>query len=268
MAGRPQPAAFSEVDWQAPWLAPWRSLGQPLAQEVAAGRAVHDALNAARLAPVRFVPQTELPPGQAYEQFIFDTGSVPTRCNLHDFFNGMVWQRFGQAKRRLNQLQAAAIAAQGVGPVRGPLRDACTLMDESGALLQAPPALWQALLARDWQALFVEHRTLWRSARLTLFGHAVMEQLVSPRKGITAHVLITQGAINSEVNQDALLAQQLQAPWLASKPFAPLPLLGIPGWWPGNEAPGFYDDAAVFRPLRAGPGVLKTALGAASSSDL
>jgi hypothetical protein len=24
-------------------------------------------------------------------------------------------------------------------------------------------------------------------------------------------------------------------------------VLGVPGWWPGNEEPGFYDDAAVFR---------------------
>ncbi|RID98550.1 DUF3025 domain-containing protein [Simplicispira hankyongi] len=250
MASRTRPTVLSEVDWQTPWLAPWRELGVPLAGAVASGTPVHEALNAAQGAPVRFVPQAELPAGVAYEQFIFDTGSVPTRNNLHDFFNGLVWQRFGQAKQRLNQLQAGAMATRGVGPVRGPLRDACTLLDESGALLEAPPALWQALLARDWQALFVLHRALWRSARVTLFGHAAMEQLVKPRKEITAHVLITYDAINLEVNQGARLAQQLQAPWLATKPFAPLPLLGIPGWWAGNETPGFYDDATVFRPPR------------------
>jgi len=250
MAGRTRPAAFSDVDWQAPWLAPWRELGVPLAGAVASGTPVHEALNAAQGAPVGFVPQAELPAGVAYEQFIFDTGCVPTRSNLHDFFSGLVWQRFGQAKQRLNQLQAGAMALQGVRPVRGPLRDACTLLDESGALLQAPSALWQALLARDWQALFVQHRTLWRSARVTLLGHALMEQLVQPRKGITAHVLITYDAINSEANQDSRLAQQLDPAWLATKPFVPLPLLGIPGWWAGNEAPGFYDDATVFRPPR------------------
>ena len=250
MAIRPPLSAFSDVDWQAPWLAPWRALGVPLAGAVASGTPVHEVLNAAQGAPVRFVPQAELPTGVAYEQFIFDTGGVPTRGNLHDFFNGLVWQRFGQAKQRLNQCQAGAMASQGVRPVRGPLRDACTLLDESGALLQAPPALWQALLARDWLALFVQHRALWRSARVTLFGHALMEQLVQPRKGITAHVLITYDAINSEANQDSRLAQQLDAAWLATKPFVPLPLLGIPGWWAGNEAPSFYDDATVFRPPR------------------
>jgi hypothetical protein len=253
------------VDWQAAWLAPWRALGLPLAQAVADGKPVHEALNALRGAPLRFVEHTELPAGTAYEQFIFDTGCVPTRNNLHDFFNGLVWQRFGQVKLRLNELQAGALAAQGVGPVRGPLRDACTLLDESGALLEAPPALWQALLARDWQALFVRQRALWCEARVTLVGHAVMEQLVRPRKSITAHVLITSDAINSEAAQDADLALRLDAGWLASKPFAPLPLLGIPGWWQANELPGFYDDVTVFRPRRH---PLKKTADAASSSDL
>jgi len=30
----------------------------------------------------------------------------------------------------------------------------------------------------------------------------------------------------------------------------PLPVLGVPGWWAGNEAPDFYADAQVFRPAR------------------
>ena len=34
------------------------------------------------------------------------------------------------------------------------------------------------------------------------------------------------------------------------KPFSPLPVLGVPGWWPDNAKLGFYDDAEVFRPRR------------------
>ena len=30
----------------------------------------------------------------------------------------------------------------------------------------------------------------------------------------------------------------------------PLPVLGLPGWWPANEAPAFYADPQVFRPAR------------------
>ena len=33
---------------------------------------------------------------------------------------------------------------------------------------------------------------------------------------------------------------------------APLPVLGVPGWWPDNEAQGFYDNSDYFRPGRAG----------------
>ena len=38
-------------------------------------------------------------------------------------------------------------------------------------------------------------------------------------------------------------------PVLSPRLLLPLPVLGIPGWWPANENPGFYADTAVFRPL-------------------
>ena len=239
------------IDWHAPWLVPLRAVGQAVQQRVLVGCLVADALNSVGACPVGFVRQAELPPGQAYEQYIFDTGQVPTRENLHDFFNGLVWLQFPHTKRRLNQLQAQAIAADGVQAVRGPLRDALTVFDENGAVLSAPPALWAALRARDWQALFVDLRPLWREARLVLFGHALLEKLVSPRKPTVAHVYQAPVAINSIASLDAWLAQAVQpGPW-AAKPFTPLPELGVPGWWPANEVPGFYGDAQVFRPPRA-----------------
>ena len=239
------------IDWHAPWLVPLRAVGQAVQQRVLVGCLVADALNSVGACPVGFVRQAELPPGQAYEQYIFDTGQVPTRENLHDFFNGLVWLQFPYTKRRLTQLQAQALAADGVQAVRGPLRDALTVFDENGAVLSAPPALWAALRARDWQALFVDLRPLWREARLVLFGHALLEKLVSPRKPTVAHVYQAPVAINSIASLDAWLAQAVQpGPW-AAKPFTPLPVLGVPGWWPANEVPGFYGDAQVFRPPRA-----------------
>ena len=250
-AGVSQP--FDAIDWSAPWLAPWRALGQPLTQQLLQDDpSVHQALQTAapQGAPVVFVPQSALPEGTAYEQHIWDTRGVPTRDNLHDFFNGLVWLEFPQAKRRINELQAQAIAQDGVGAVRGPLRDALTVFDENGALLQAPAALWQALRARDWQRLFIELRPLWAEARLLLFGHALLEKLVSPRKPMVAHVYQAPQAIKSIAALDGWLAQAMQPqPW-DTKPFAPLPVLGVPGWWPGNEAPEFYADAQVFRPPR------------------
>ena len=211
------------------------------------GKAVADALNAANLAPVQFVPQSALPPGTAYEQFIFDTGQVPTRDGLHDFFNGLCWMQFPQIKKRLNALQAAQIAVTGIQPVRGPARDALTVFDENAAFFVGPNSVWDALVRKDWAELFGPLRPAWADVQLVLFGHALLEKLVYPRKPITAHVFRAGVAIKSVADLDAWVASDLSIQRLATKPFAHLPVLGVPGWWPGNAEPGFYGDTSVFR---------------------
>jgi hypothetical protein len=238
------------IEWNQPWLQHWREPGERVVRLVAADVPLYQALNTAHDAPVRFVPQSALPEGEAYERFIFRTGHCPTREGLHDFFNGLCWMQFPQTKKKLNQLQAAEIARAGVQKVRGPVRDALTLFDENAALLSAPQPLWDALIDRDWRRLFVDLRPLWPQARLVLFGHALLEKLVYPRKPITAHVYRAQGAMNSIADLDAWLAADLSADKLAGKPFVPLPVLGVPGWWPENENFSFYDDSLVFRPRR------------------
>ncbi|WP_431099541.1 DUF3025 domain-containing protein [Polaromonas aquatica] len=236
--------------WHQPWLRSWQESGERVAQAVAEGAALHQALNAGPRAPVRFVPQSALPAGEAYESFIFRTGECPTREGLHDFFNGLCWMCFPETKKKLNQLQAAEIARAGVQQVRGPVRDALTLFDENAAFLLAPQPLWNALVVQDWQQLFVGLRPLWQQARLVLFGHALLEKLVDPRKAITAHVYRAQPAIKSIADLDRWIAGDLRTEKLAGKPFAPLPVLGVPGWWAGNENFSFYDDSLVFRPPR------------------
>ena len=243
-----------DIDWLAPWLAPYRATGQAVAAQAhMEGGNMAAALNAAAPAPVQFVPQSALPPGEAYEHFIFHTRQCPTRDNLHDFFNGLCWHHFPQTKTRLNQLQAAEIAASGVQPLRGPVRDALTVFDENAAFLIAPPALWAALRAQDWQRLFVTLRPLWAQAQLLLFGHALLEKLVHPRKPITAHVYCAQDAITSIAGLDAAIATQLSVAHLGRKPFLPLPVLGVPGWWADNAHPDFYADTQVFRLPRRPP---------------
>ena len=130
------------------------------------------------------------------------------------------------------------------------MRDAVTVFDENGALLQAPPALWRALRERAWRRLFVELRPLWREARLWIFGHALLEQLLAPRKCLTAHVWCGDAALESGASADAWLAARCTAQALAGKPFTPLPVLGVPGWWPASENFSFYDDSHVFRPRK------------------
>lgn len=250
-----------DLDWGRPWFLAVATDGEAVLRRLGASVSLSHALNeyrgSARMAgaqrPLRFVPQSELPPGAAYESHIFHSGCVPTRDNLHDFFNGLVWLRFPCTKKRLNQLQAAEIAAAGVGAVRGRVRDALTLFDENAALLQAPDPVWEALLARDWQRLFVTLRPLWSEARLVLLGHALLEKLVLPYKSITAHVYRhpVPPLLGSDLARwDGWLATCLNREAMATKPFTPLPVLGVPGWWPENNAPGFYEDSAVFRAPR------------------
>ena len=231
------------IDWSAPWLAPYAVCAPAFT-----GNDVAQALNAVTGAPVRFVRQSHLPEGQAYEQFIFNTQTVPTRDNLHDFFNGLCWLTFPQTKTKLNHLQAAQLALDGVQQTRGPVRDALTLFDENAAFLMAPQPLWDALIGRDWQRLFVELRPMWKDAQLVLFGHALLEKLINPRKPITAHIYWAQAAMQSIASLDAWIASGLSADKLAGKPFAPLPVLGVPGWWADNEKLSFYEDILVFRP--------------------
>ncbi|MEZ5645847.1 MAG: DUF3025 domain-containing protein [Burkholderiaceae bacterium] len=259
-------------DWSQPWFGPYAAPGARVRLACEAGSSLPDAL--ATHVPhgaepgwpgPRFVEQSALPAGVAYESHIFATGDVPTRDGLHDFFNGLVWHRFPLTKRRLNQLQAAEIDRAGVPQVRGPVRDGITLFDENAILLQAPQAIWAALAQRQWQRLFIELGPLWAHVRVVLFGHALLEKLVNPYKSITGHVHLS--GVPAWVGDDLAawdrwLAGQLDAAHLAQKPFTPLPVLGVPGWWPASQNPGFYDDVQVFRPARAVPS--RTVQGAAN----
>lgn len=246
-----------EIDWSAPWWAPLAVRGAHAHGRWAEGLSVAQALAdptspgspGIETAPVRFVSHQALPEGQAYEAFIFEQRAVPTRNNLHDFLNGLIWMHYPQTKRRLNELQAAEIARDGVRGTRGPVRDAVTVFDENGALLAAPRPLQDALRERRWSELFGPLRSLWDQSRLWVFGHAALEKLVKPYKSITAHVLTVPTPLETLHEVDAWLAGWVDGHRLVPKPFVPLPLLGVPGWWAANSDPAFYDDASVFRPL-------------------
>ncbi len=263
---------LSQIDWARPWYDTVRPTFDRL------GLAVEDFIdafnrNAAWLGlvnqrglPLRFVPQAALPEGTAYEEFIGATGQVPTRDNLHDFFNGLVWQTFPLIKRQLNALQAAQIAQAGVGKSRGPARDAATIFDENAALLlvratSAGRALVDELRGHCWLAALYEKRAMFGpDVQVFLFGHALMEKLVAPRKAITAHTLVIFAgddvlALPPDARRawiDAHVAQQLAQKGLTTSSFTPLPVLGVPGWWPGQDQ-DFYLDTSVFRPKRNAP---------------
>jgi hypothetical protein len=247
------PVWAGSLRWDWPWLAHLAPYAAAVSAALQGGHSVARLLNElpVQARPVRFVDQSALPPGQAYEAFIHAQRACPTRDNLHDLFNGLTWLAMPRTKSRLNALQAAQIARDGVGDRRGPLRDALTLFDENGAILLAPPALMTALRARDWSRLFIDLRGLWQHAHLLVFGHALQEKLQQPRKAITAHVYLPRSELAGLGGLDEALAQDLSAEHLAQKPYCPLPILGVPGWYLPNENFSFYDDAQVFRPAMA-----------------
>jgi hypothetical protein len=188
-----------------------------------------------------------------YEAHVFATGRVPTRPNRHDLYNALVWLRLPQAKAALNARQAAAIARDGVQPARGSQRDALTLIDENGlALVADDPAVFDALAAHDWHWLFNRERGRWhRRIVPQVIGHALLDKLGAPYKAITAHVVPLRPERGEDIGDiDALLAAEIATGELTPRRLLPMPVLGIPGWWPDNAQPAFYDDPAVFRPAR------------------
>jgi len=260
---------FSDIDWRQSWYDSVRDAAGGIDLDAAsiipsfcAQAASRELCNHQGL-PLRFVPQSALPEGVAYEAFIGATGNVPTRENLHDFFNALVWLSFPRIKRQLNALQAAQIAQDGVGKSRGPARDAATLFDENAALLvvrDAEPGrqLVRALRSHDWRTAFVGLRDVFgRDAQVWLFGHALMEKLVAPYKAITAHTRVVlagddyfeRDGAGRRAWVDDKVANELATDGLTKAGFTPLPMLGVPGWWPQQDD-AFYDDAAVFRPKR------------------
>ncbi|WP_433704259.1 DUF3025 domain-containing protein [Paraburkholderia sacchari] len=276
---------FADIDWARPWFAQHEARGRRWQQAALAGYARYlDELNAdARAAQqftgrgqrLAFIAQDDLPEGAAYEAHIAATGCVPTRHNLHDFFNALAWFAFPRIKAALNARQAAAIDVLGVGPTRGGVRDALTLFDENAVLFaSADPTLTQALRGFDWRALFVEGRLAWETpagdtagttaavthgparCEVHVFGHALLEKLIAPYTACTAHAWVIDVPPAyfawSRAQRNAYLDETVSATLSADahlngRSFSPLPVLGIPGWWAPNEAPSFYTDTTVFR---------------------
>ncbi len=262
---------FADIDWACPWFAQHEARGRRWQRAALTGYGCYlDELNAdahasaqrtGRGQALAFIAQDDLPEGAAYEAHIAATGCVPTRHNLHDFFNALAWFAFPRIKATLNARQAAAIDASGVGATRGAVRDALTLFDENAVLFAcADPALAAALRGFDWPTLFVAQRARWQThCEVRVFGHALLEKLIAPYAACTAHAWVVEVPVDyfawprapRDAWLDAAVSETLAGEAnLSGRSFSPLPVLGIPGWWAQNKEPAFYDDVTVFRPGR------------------
>lgn len=210
--------------------------------------------------PIQFVPSSLLG-AMPYEKHIFETGQVSTReNNWHDLFNALVWCRLPRLKMAMNAMHYGRLHEEQSGR-RGRLRDALTLLDESGVLVVGTnrEAL-QALAARDWKRVFQELRDAWRDElRVIVCGHALLEKFLDPYKALTAHALLlllddeiplSPGDLELSV-LDATVSGGLLSGGLLNSSYSltPLPLMGIPGWAQQQDQ-AFYLDSDVFRPAR------------------
>lgn len=225
---------------------------------------------------LQFVSQKALLAGEAYERFIGTTGNIPTRDNLHDLFNGSIWLTFPKTKALLNYYHMLEIDQQGIGASRGRVRDTITVFDENGAILvTAESSIGKALIDFNWQESLVAPRDKWDNpkqlnkqaqAAVYIFGHALLEKLLHPRKALCAHSIVinvTQDffalSLSERINlldqkvadyMDALLSQ----PDVTPRKLSPLPILGVPHYWAENANSSFYDDSHVFRSGRRSQG--------------
>ncbi|WP_435979420.1 DUF3025 domain-containing protein [Psychrobacter sp. DM4] len=222
---------------------------------------------------LKFVSQNALPEGVGYEHFIGTTGRIPTRNNLHDLFNGSIWLTFPKTKAVLNYYHMLKLATDtqehNTGATRGRVRDTITVFDENGAVLvTSNPSIGDALTCFDWQGSLIETRHHWddptqpnadAQAAVYIFGHALLEQLITPRKPLCAHSVIIQ------VSQDFFVLSMSERMTLLDDKLArymhellsneavsprylsPLPILGVPRFWAENSDPCFYNDSYVFR---------------------
>ncbi len=212
--------------------------------------------------PLEFVPQ-ETKTGEPYEKRVFAYGKVLTRNrNWHDLFNALVWITFPKTKAAINRHHYREMQAREGGEARGAVRDALTLFDESGVVVASIDAgLSELLTGFQWKELFWGRREeVVRGMRFHLFGHALYEKALKPYKGVTGKSVILD---ISAKDLERPLPQQLASvdahlsrlfsdmrSLAATEAYAPLPVLGVPGWTADNEYERYYDDTQHFRPGR------------------
>jgi hypothetical protein len=196
-----------------------------------------------------------------FEPRTFATGEVEVRpVNWHDLFNVLVWIAFPTVKASINGRHCQALEAE--RGKRSPTRDALTHFDEDGVIVLCADASLSAMLREfRWKELFWNRREdVRRAMRFVVFGHALYEKALAPFVGMTGKALIfdvTREALELEgeparAQIDRLAALHVWNPerMLSPRELAPLPVLGVPGWWDANAQREFYDNTDYFRPGR------------------
>jgi hypothetical protein len=209
------------------------------------------------LADHRFVVQDDslLDDGLHYEARIA-AGRIATRAeNWHDLFNAAVWCRYPALKQAFNARQCAHIATMGPRD-RNRAQYALTQFDEAGVIVRLRDASLLPLWDRhDWHALFFGHADAWRNGDIAIaavVGHALLEIALVPALFMVGKCLVVQGGHDDDSCIDHVVKAVREGRVLNDPlELRPLPLAGVPGWYPGQDA-GFYEAAECFQPVRQG----------------
>jgi hypothetical protein len=88
-----------------------------------------------------------------------------------------------------------------------------------------------------------------------LFGHALLEQALTPEQLLVGKALVFQ----ADDSQDMATVRTRCAEWVASGKvlhdpleLRPLPLSGVPGWRDANAEEAFHRGTVCYQPRRAG----------------
>ncbi|UTO04072.1 DUF3025 domain-containing protein [Moraxella sp. FZLJ2107] len=272
---------FAAIDLSAAWLAPFLPMHLSFADTGKTPLAtwLNDYFIKQKLGlystlgkSLSFTDQSDLPHGVAYECYIGETGKIPTRDNLHDWFGANIWVVFPKCKAMLNHHHLKHLDDGDTDNGRNRVRDAITVFDENGIIVavsdeKVGQAIGAALGRFDWQNSLVAPRAFWHNpselsdqthAQAFIFGHALLEQLITPRKNLCAHALIV--TVRAEFFEHSLSAQLayldelvadkldiwLSHPATTPRDLQPLPVLGVPYFWQGQDDV-FYQDKSVFR---------------------
>lgn len=217
---------------------------------------------------VRFVPQAPKSKDfrDDFEPRAFLKGEVQVRSlDWHDLFNALVWMTFPTTKAVINARHYESLSA-GESGNRPAARDALTLFDEDGLVVLCSDAgLLDLVREFRWKELFWNRREqVRRQMRFFLFGHALYHKALDPFVGMTGKGVLLEVPdafaelpLNSQIAEaDRLLAARVwdRKRMSHGREFSPVPVLGVPGWWGGNEEECFYENADHFRPGRGGSG--------------
>jgi hypothetical protein len=247
-------------DWRAqPAFAPWaRWLARIDASAAPAAETLDLWARESALAlpdgrPLRIEPSHGAGDALGYERRVREDAVVGVRPgSWHDAFNVLAWLAFPRTKAALNARHVAEGAASTANR-RSRVRDAATLVDESGLLLACDaPGLVRLLREHAWRELFVERaQEVGRHCFACAIGHGLLDRLRRPYRALTAKTLVltcSPGQLPREPEAlDAAAADVVASRAFDAAALAPLPVAALPGWDREGLGAALFDDASVFR---------------------